>query len=208
MGARGYSAITEQTIIKVDSRQYRTRHTKDDRWQPRSTLFACQYDRIAASIIEKGRTLSSIAKSPLRLFFYFERSRKNNSKIPRAVKRLQAGPGSGIIYITNESNLKVTTVHELDTQEGAWYRHSPSSNEMKVQDLNKILHSKVILYKEPILTAKEGQEAIRKLLEMRYLANHGDYMAEKCERLYIPRTYKSTQKLVITSIHQMDFLRA
>ncbi len=48
---------------------------------------------------------------------------------------------------------------------------------------NKILHSKVILYKEPTLKEKEGQEAIRKLVEMRYLADYGDYMAEHCKRL-------------------------
>ena len=48
--------------------------------------------------------------------------------------------------------------------------------------LNKILHAKVILQEEPTSKEKEGQEAIRKLVEMRYLADYGDYMAEQCKR--------------------------
>lgn len=53
---------------------------------------------------------------------------------------------------------------------------------IELATLNKILHSKVILYKEPTLKEKEGQEAIRKLVEMRYLADYGDYMAEQCKQ--------------------------
>ena len=109
---RWYSAVTQ---VKVDSRQHRTRDTEDDRWQPQSTLLASQYDHIAASIMEKGRYPSSIAKNPLCLFIHFERSKKNNSKIPRAVKRLQASTGSRMINMANESNLNVTTVHEPGT---------------------------------------------------------------------------------------------
>ncbi len=58
------------------------------------------------------------------------------------------------------------------------------TKELKIElaTLNKILHSKVILYKEPSLIEKEGQEAIRKLVEMRYLADYGDYMAEQCQK--------------------------
>ena len=53
---------------------------------------------------------------------------------------------------------------------------------IELATLNRILHSKVILYKEPTLKEKEAQEAIRKLVEMRYLADYGDYMAEQCKR--------------------------
>ena len=103
--------------------------------------------------------------------------------------------------MANESNLKVTTVHEPGNWEEVWHQHSLDPDRIEVQDLNKIPHSKVTLYKEPTLKGKQGQEAIGKLVEMCYLAEYGDYMVGEYKRLYIPQEYNSTQKLGITSIH-------
>lgn len=51
---RFHSPTTEQAVVKVDTIRYRTRDTSDDRWQSQN-LLACQYDRIAAEIVEQAR---------------------------------------------------------------------------------------------------------------------------------------------------------
>ena len=53
---------------------------------------------------------------------------------------------------------------------------------IELATLNTILHSKVILYKQPSKEELEGQAAIKKLVQFRYYADYGDYIAENCKR--------------------------
>ena len=52
---------------------------------------------------------------------------------------------------------------------------------IELATLNTILHSKVILYKQPSKEELEGQAAVKKLIQLRYYADYGDYMAEYCK---------------------------
>ena len=78
-----------------------------------------------------------------------------------------------------------------DTAKAAMEKPTQESK-IELATLNRILHSEVILYKEPSLIEKEGQEAIKKLVEMRYLADYGDYMAEQYKRFREGATEKKT----------------
>ena len=53
---------------------------------------------------------------------------------------------------------------------------------IELATLNTILHSKVILYRQPSKEELEGQAAIKKLIQLRYYADYGDYVAENCKR--------------------------
>ena len=53
---------------------------------------------------------------------------------------------------------------------------------IELATLNTILHSKVILYKQPSKEELEGQAAVKKLIQLRYYADYGEYMAENCKR--------------------------
>jgi hypothetical protein len=54
--------------------------------------------------------------------------------------------------------------------------------------LNHVLHSKTILLKEPNPLEIKGQQAIKDLMKLRYLATYGDYLAENCKRI-LPSCY-------------------
>ena len=53
---------------------------------------------------------------------------------------------------------------------------------IELATLNRILHSKVILFKQPSKEELEGQAAVKELIQFRYYADYGDYMAETCKR--------------------------
>ncbi|KAK3176585.1 hypothetical protein OEA41_007908 [Lepraria neglecta] len=60
---------------------------------------------------------------------------------------------------------------------------APSTDKkIKLAALNEILHSKVILFKQPSKEELEGQAAVKELIQFRYYADYGDYMAENCKR--------------------------
>lgn len=48
--------------------------------------------------------------------------------------------------------------------------------------LTKTLNSKVILLKEPSIEQIRGQQALKNLVFLRYLATYGDYLGEECKR--------------------------
>ena len=53
---------------------------------------------------------------------------------------------------------------------------------IELATLNTILHSKAFLYKQPSKEELEGQAAIKELVQLRYYADYGDYVAENCKR--------------------------
>lgn len=53
---------------------------------------------------------------------------------------------------------------------------------IELATLNRILHSKAFLYRQPSKKELEGQVAVKELVQFRYYADYGDYMAENCKR--------------------------
>ena len=53
----------------------------------------------------------------------------------------------------------------------------------KLLAYNRVLHSKLILDKQPNPQELEGQKAMKELVAQRYLADYGDCTAEHCRRL-------------------------
>ncbi|KAL2048022.1 hypothetical protein ABVK25_011118 [Lepraria finkii] len=53
---------------------------------------------------------------------------------------------------------------------------------IELATLNRILHSEAFLYRQPSKEELEGQVAVKELVQFRYYADYGDYMAENCKR--------------------------
>ena len=66
---------------------------------------------------------------------------------------------------------------------------------IELATLNTVLHSKSFLYRQPSKEELEGQAVIKKLIQLRYYADYGDYIAENCKRFRDAATERKTEGL-------------